>query len=141
MEVSMEVRIAGILLAGLLVACGSDDDDDGQIVAQVAADLDGDYNLTAPATTAFGTDGGQCGDGSGTLTLTDGAISGTAVSTGGLVFDLNGNVTDDGNVTGGFALSGENVVMFTGLVADSVASGSWEDNFGCLGTWEATLNP
>ena len=137
----MEVRIAGILLAGLLVACGSDDDDDGQIVAQVAADLDGDYSLTAPATTAFDTDGGQCSDGSGTLTLTDGVISGTVVSTGGLVFDLNGNVNDDGNVTGGFALSGENVVMFTGLVADSVASGSWEDNFGCLGTWEATLNP
>ena len=137
----MEVRIAGILLAGLLVACGSDDDDDGQIVAQVAADVDGDYSLTAPATTAFDTDGGQCSDGSGTLTLTDGVISGTVVTTGVLVFDLNGNVTDDGNVTGGFALSGENIVMFTGSIDDGTGSGSWEDNFGCLGTWEATLNP
>lgn len=137
----MKVRIASILLVGLLAACGSDDDDDGQIVAQVAADLDGDYTLTAPATTAFDTDGGECSDGSGTLTLTDGVISGTVVTTGVLVFDLNGNVTDDGNVTGGFALSGENIVMFTGSIDDGTGSGSWEDNFGCLGTWEATLNP
>jgi len=139
----MKVKIAGILLAGLLAACGSDDDDgDGQIVpdAQVAADLDGDYSLTAPATTEFGTDGGECGDGSGTLTLTDGVISGTAVSTGGLVFDLTGNVADDGAVSGGFALSGENVVMFVGTIADDTGSGTWEDNFGCMGTWGATLN-
>jgi len=115
----MKVKIAGILLAGLLAACGSDDDDgDGQIVpdAQVAADLDGDYSLTAPATTEFGTDGGECGDGS------------------------TGNVADDGAVSGGFALSGENVVMFVGTIADDTVSGTWEDNFGCMGTWGATLN-
>ena len=157
----MKARIACILLAGVLAACGSDDDDDGafvsddavtadgQVVAddadtavgQVVADLNGDYTLTAPAVTEFDVNGGTCGDGSGTLTLTDGVISGSALSTNGLAFELNGNVADDGVVSGGFAFSGENVVMFVGAIVGTTGSGTWEDEFECMGTWEALLNP
>ena len=144
----MKVRYICIVLAGFLAACGSDDDDGAVVAAdpvvevqQVASDLDGDFSLTAPATTDFAADGGACGDGSGTLILTDGVISGNALSTSGLVFDLNGEVDDDGIVTGGFALGGETVVVFEGAVVGTTGSGTWEDNFECMGTWEATLNP
>ncbi len=142
----MKAKFAGIALAGFLAACGSDDDDaadvTGEIVpdAQVAADLNGDYSLSAPATTEFDINGGTCGDGLGTLTLVDGVISGTAVSTNGLVFDLNGNVADDGVVSGGFALSGELVVTFVGSIDGTTGSGTWVDQFECMGTWEASLN-
>lgn len=139
----MKAKFAGILLAGFLAACGSDDDDDGQIVAdQVAADLNGQYSLTAVATVDFADDGGSCSDATGNLTLTDGAITGTAVTTdNGTVFDISGSVADDGVLSGGFATSGQTIVMFEGSIVGTSGSGDWVDEFGCMGTWEGALIP
>ena len=130
------------MLAGFLAACGSDDDDGGEIVAdqQVAADLNGQYSLLAVSTVDFARDGGSCSDATGTLTLTDGVVSGSAVTTdNGTVFDISGSVADDGVLSGGFATSGQTIVMFEVSIVGMSGAGDWVDDFGCMGTWEASL--
>lgn len=121
------------LLAGFLSAC--DSNDDGADIV-----LDGDYSFTAPTTVRFDNTGAECGDGSGTLTVTNGVITGSAVSTSGVTFELSGDVTPAGEVTGGFAVSGENAASFEGSFNGATGSGTWEDRFQCLGTWDATKN-
>ena len=143
----MKAKILGIVLAGFLVACGSDDDDDGlagQIIPdqQVAADLDGEYSLSVVATVDFASDGGTCSDATGNITLTDGVVSGTAITDdNGTVFDITGSVADDGALSGGFATSGQTIVTFEGSIDGATGSGDWVDEFDCMGTWEAALMP
>jgi len=125
----------------LISACSSSDDDD-DILADVVAgviETDGEYSIEAIATTLLDSDGGTCGDATGTMTVSDNQISGSVTSTNGLLFNVNGSVSDDGDVIGGFAAGGQTLVNFSGTIEDASGSGDWQDNFDCVGTWTANL--
>jgi len=118
-----------VFLSCLVVACGGSSD------PVLPAYTDGDYDLTATATTDLDINGGTCGDGTGTMTLSEGVISGSALSTNGNTFDITGNIAADGTVEGGFAVSGELAVNFEGSVTGTEGSGTWKDLLECEGTW------
>ncbi len=129
-------RIVAITVLSLsFMACGGSDTEN----EAVAAVTDGNYSVVVTAQTEFATDGGTCGGASGTFTLTDGFINGTALSNNGFVFVINGDVDDAGTVDGGFAVSGDTVATYTGTFLETSASGGWSEATGCSGVWEAQL--
>jgi len=123
-----------VVVSAALYGCSSDD-------SALGIDLTGDYSISAPPFTELSSDGTLCGRAEGSLTIADNVISGSVVS-GGLQFNVTGTVEPDGEVTGGFALSEQTVVDFEGSFgSDSVGFGSWVDNAGCDGAWQALMNP
>jgi len=117
-----------------LLACSSDDD-------EVVIDLTGDYTITTRSFTEFAANNVPCGDGEGTVTIADGTISGSVLSDDGTQFNVTGTVEPNGTVDGGFALSSETVANFEGsFTTDFVGFGSWEDNAGCDGAWQAIMS-
>ena len=117
-----------ILISTVLVACSSDSDD---------PDLDGTYSISATALTDVDINGGTCGDGSGEMTVTEGVLGGSVLSTNGNLYDISGSVTSSGEITGGFAQSGQLVVDVVGTLDGSEGSGTWVDALECEGTWES----
>jgi len=126
-----------IAILPFLTACGSDNESP---VNQDAADLNGEYNIVATSTTVFDVNGGTCGDATGTMTVTENEISGSVLSTNGVSLDIEGTISDDGNVVGGFAQGGNTIANFTGNISGTTGNGGWEDNFQCTGTWTAEQN-
>lgn len=137
----MSIKIANVLLLSVLLSACTGDDDPVVEPPFVVTDLDGDYALSAPSTTEFDTNGGACGDGSGSLNIDNGTITGTATTDAGLSFDVSGTVDGMGQVNGGFALSTRIVVTFDGAFEGTRGSGNWVDEFECRGTLTATKNP
>ena len=120
-------------MTGLLFACSSDDD-------EVVIDVTGDYTISTRSFTEFAANNVPCGDGEGTVTIADGTISGSVLS-GEAQFNVTGTVESNGTVDGGFALSSETVANFEGsFTTDFVGFGSWVDNAGCNGAWQALMS-
>ena len=111
-----------LVLCVALQACSSSDDDD-----EFRLPLDGDYLIEATATTEFDSMGGTCGDAAGTMTLADNELTGTVLSTNGFSLDIQGSVTDSGEVTGGFAQGNNTVATFNGTFDLTSGSGDWEE--------------
>ena len=134
----MSVRVFSmVLLSSALIACGGS----GSSMVVMDVFLEGDYTISAPSTTPFATDGGECGDAAGTLRLSDGVLSGT-VNTNATAFDVTGSVGADGVVTGGgFERDGQIAAEFEGQFEGDAGSGTWQNSIGCAGTWEASLVP
>ena len=130
----MKVKIVSVaLLTGFLFACSSDDD-------EVVIDVTGDYTISTRSFTEFAANNVPCGDGEGTVTIADGTISGSVLS-GEAQFNVTGTVESNGTVDGGFALSSETVANFEGsFTTDFVGFGSWVDNAGCNGAWQALMS-
>jgi len=122
------------ILSVTLSSCDSGNDD-------LNVDLTGDYRISAPSFTQLATDGTPCGRGEGTLNIADNNITGSVLSNG-VQFNVTGTVRSNGDVTGGFALSEQTLVDFEGsFTNDFVGFGSWLDNGGCNGAWQAIANP
>ena len=119
-----------LLSLTILTACSSDSDSE-------PVDFSGNYSLSATALTEFDTNGGTCGDGSGNMTIADGMLTGSVLSTNGNLFDVTGTVTESGDITGGFGQSGQLVVNFSGALNATGGTGTWEDLLECSGTWDA----
>jgi len=131
---AMKTRLICLLpFVSAIAACSGG----GNETPPMELNLDGEYNVSAPSTTDFASDGGVCGDASGTLTITDGVLEGAALSTGGLSYEISGEVGSDGSVAGGFAISGQNAASFEGTFDETSGSGTWVDIVECSGTWEA----
>ena len=126
---TFKLPLIAVVLASVF-SCSSDDSD--PVVA-----VDGTYDLTTTPTTGFAINGGECVSGAGSIVIVDREITGT-VMTQGLLFNVSGTVDNTGLVSGGFALSGESSATYEGTIENAVGSGTWEDNFECEGTWEAT---
>lgn len=99
--------------------------------------INGVYDMSAMSTTQFSSDGGACGDASGTMTVTDSRVSGMVATTTGNALGLTGSVDSNGRIVGGFALGDEVEVSFEGTISAASGSGTWRSNYGCTGTWSA----
>lgn len=105
--------------------------------SDVAVVLNGEYSIEATASTRFDNTGGTCGDATGTMTITDNVMTGSVLTTNGNMLEVEGTVTENGEVVGGFAQGRIAVATFTGTISGTSGSGDWEDNFECVGTWTA----
>jgi len=116
----------------LFSACGGGSD---EVVV-----VDGEYSVEATALTQFDINGGTCGDASGSMMLTGNVLEGSIFTTNGNNLQVEGTVSENGEVAGGFAQGGNIVATFTGTFSGNSGSGDWEDSFECVGTWVAERN-
>ena len=130
MTIRIHVSVALAMLTTLAACSSSDDDND-------ITDLDGEYNIEAIALTELDVNGGPCGDASGSMTVMDGEMVGSVLTTNGNSLAIDGTIADNGNVEGGFALGTNAIASFSGSFSGNGGGGDWEDNFGCNGTWTA----
>ena len=74
--------------------------------------------------------------------LVDGAaLKGTGVTSGNEIFSLSGSINDNGIInSGAFAINDDGFALFNGSFSNTTASGNWEDEFGCFGTFSLQLN-
>ena len=128
-----------IFLISVLSGCSSGSSPDSS-TATTTTDFDGSYDITATATTPFDSSGGTCVNASGFWTIDSGEISGSVIDDRGETYTISGNVQSNGDVLGGFALSGNNAASFEGVISGNTGSGTWLDIFQCAGNWQATKN-
>lgn len=116
----------------ILFGCG------GSGSSSSVTDFNGNYNLAATSMTANDIYGGLCGNAAGTMTATDGRLSGTLIDTWGNMFGILGEIDSKGTVSGGLALSEGNVATFSGTISGNTGTGTWSDIYQCAGDWQAT---
>jgi len=104
--------------------------------------IDGKYNGTYDVVASSITFG--CGNANGVMNINESDVSGSVTDTWGQVYDLSGSVQADGSISFGLADGSSNYARFEGLIVDMGStieilkgSGTWEDNGGCAGNWEA----
>jgi hypothetical protein len=108
----------------------------GIIKLEKAGAFDGKWAGTSTADSAETADA-FCFDASVSFNLIAGIMRNGAADFGVGSFVLDGNIKDDGNMTG-FARNPENKVTFSGTALGESASGDWWDELGCKGKY--TLN-
>jgi hypothetical protein len=104
-------------------------------VGGTAQNFDGSYSGTAMPTTDYDYGGDPCGDATMSFTVSNYHISGKAVDSSGQQYTLSGEVASDGTITAGLAVGGSNGATFSGKVSGNTATGTWQDVWGCGGTW------
>ncbi len=103
--------------------------------------FDGTWSGSAKPTTATDLYRDPCDTATFTMSIIDHQISGTANSTLYGDYTLYGNVADNGQVIWGLAIGNNNdVATAEGVFSRNSASGTYEERFGCRGTWSATPN-
>ncbi len=134
----MKNAIFILIVLTWLVGCGGEGADPGPEGGGSNSENDGEYRLSVAAKTQYANDGGTCADGAvGTMEISNSQISGRVIDTVGGTYTLTGSVDSSGKIVGGFALSGDGVVDFSGDFGSSLASGVWVDIYGCSGIWFA----
>lgn len=101
-----------------------------------------DNNVTAYNGTYNGiaTSADECGGATLSMVVDGTNVTGTALTTSDETLIVNGTLDAEGNVQGGWAENNEVVASFTGVFeASTGGSGTWEDNFGCTGTYQVTF--
>lgn len=101
---------------------------------------DGSWSGNAYSTTEYGSYGDPCPDATLNFTVSGSQISGTAGDSFGNTYSLQGTVDDQGNVQLAFFQGFETAGSITGTCSGTGASGTWEETYGCHGTWNATKN-
>jgi hypothetical protein len=72
----------------------------------------------------------------GFLIIKNNMVSGTMVSGPKSYMIFGTYVPETGNISGGFPQD-QPISNYTGVINSEKGSGSWSDDFGCHGTWEA----
>ena len=107
----------------------------------VAFPFDGTWSGSAQPTTATDLDGFECDPAiTFTMSIVNHQITGTANTTFSGVFQLDGTVADNGQVSVGLAVNNQDAASFEGVFAGNSASGTYDEIFGCRGTWSASRN-
>jgi len=80
----------------------------------------------------------DCGYGTGTgrLTIKASTITGELQDNSGYGYVLEGNIDARGRMTGAFTYEGYDAATFEGTLGDRAGTGSWQDIYGCPGSWE-----
>ena len=80
----------------------------------------------------------DCGYGTGTgrLTIKGSTITGELQDNSGYGYVLEGNIDARGRMTGAFTYEGYDAATFEGTLGDRAGTGSWQDIYGCPGSWE-----
>jgi len=105
----------------------------------LTADYDGNYTLTAESTIDHTENGTRCRDAHGSMIIDYGLISGFVRTDWGYYLSLHGNVYRGGKIEGGFADGESSKATFSGQMNASGGYGTWKDDYGCKGVWQATL--
>ncbi len=106
--------------------------------ASTSTEFDGSYDTTVTPITQFDINGGACANASGVIKIINSEISGSVISGWGDTYIVSGNVQSNGDVSGGFAFSGQLVASFEGAISGNTGSGTWKDINECSGTWQST---
>ena len=101
--------------------------------------FDGSYTITVTSTTLLSNIGTACHDSTGSMDISYSSISGSLTNDVGFTFGLSGDVQADGTISEIYDSSGL-VITFDGIITGTSGSGTWENNFLCAGTWQATKN-
>ena len=89
-----------------------------------------------PSITSVGEDI-ECGGASLLFSIANYEIRGTAEADMDYSLKINGTVEKGGKIEGGMAIGITNAAKFSGqLKEDGTGSGTWEDNYGCYGTFK-----
>ncbi|MGH8563744.1 MAG: hypothetical protein ACREXW_06485 [Gammaproteobacteria bacterium] len=80
----------------------------------------------------------DCGYGTGTgrLTINGSTITGELQDNSGYEYVLEGNIDARGRMSGAFTYEGYDAATFEGALGDRAGTGSWQDIYGCPGSWE-----
>lgn len=80
----------------------------------------------------------DCGYGTGTgrLTINGSTITGELQDDSGYGYVLEGNIDARGHMSGAFTYEGYDAATFEGTLGDRAGTGSWQDLYGCPGSWE-----
>lgn len=97
--------------------------------------FDGSWNVTIVSTTATTPDGVTCGGATAVLVATNGELLGTATTDAGAALTVEGTVGADGMVAGTIETGAGDAGTFEGTMEAATGEGTWEDGFGCEGTF------
>ena len=91
------------------------------------------------STTNFGSNGVDCGNGTVWVAIEGSRAHAKAFNRlYKLEYDVTANITDNGVIEGGFAVSSRSVATLWGTLSDDAYSGEFEDSYDCKGTWTIT---
>lgn len=101
--------------------------------------FDGNWSGSTTTDSSY-SDGAYCSAPTVTFDVSNGQVTGTAYSSYyGVTYIVSASVSSTGMVnSGSFALSDINAATFSGSLSDTTGSGSWNDLYGCTGTWSVT---
>jgi hypothetical protein len=105
---------------------------------EASLNFDGTWTGTAISTT-YDYWGDLCGQATLTMIVNGDQLTGFALDTWDEYYTLSGTVTPEGAVTMGLGIGNMDcVATFIGSFSGNSGSGTWQDNYGCHGTWTAT---
>ncbi len=130
----LRLRPGLLIVSGVLLAACSTSLEPAALEA-----AQGRWRGVATAVTEVGANGNPCVGLAGEFELRGSRIAGRATADSGAVFGISAFVTPAGAVEGGFAISGDIVVTWSGQLSQDglFASGEWTDIERCRGTWSA----
>jgi S1-C subfamily serine protease len=101
---------------------------------------DGTWIGKAASTSATGQAPGsrrwvRCGEAALQMHIKDSTITGTAVDSHQISYQISGSVDRDGKVRIGIAKGGRNAANIEGSLSEGSGGGIWRDVYGCFGTW------
>jgi len=108
---------------------------EGKIGQRSKEEYDSQWIGEARHITAYGEAGVPCRDASIDFRISGGKIEGRAVSSTDTEYELNGIVSEEGEVIAGMAVGGNTVASFKGKLSKESGTGSWETLRKCSGTW------
>ena len=112
-----------------LYSCSSDN----------VSDYNGSYKYLAFINVDFDSNGARCAEALGVIDISEGVVTGEITNTFGVMFLLEGTVTDKGSLNGIFSNPDfANITIDGTIISDSV-NGNWADIFGCTGSYTAQL--
>ncbi|UCF94985.1 MAG: DUF4214 domain-containing protein [Desulfobacterales bacterium] len=102
-----------------------------------ACPIEGSWVGTGVSTTPFDFEGDPCGGFTLNMTVVNNQMTGSGTA-GPDTFIVSGSVDTNGTLNGLAEIQGTPVATFEGSLTSTSASGTWQDFFGCRGTWSAT---
>ena len=130
-------KITTALLTGsallLFTACGSGGGSSGG-GGTPSINYNGNYNVVVTPSVSEAS-GYDCVGASGLMNISNSVVTGKVTTKWGNVYDLSGNVSSNGYISGGFAVVDFNAATYEGQLNGNGGSGSWEDIYGCYGNW------
>ena len=125
------------------------DDEDGlvnspgtiKLAAGLTTTFDGSYIFTANSTTPFNNIDIPCENASGVMSIENSiaTISVTGDISGGIA-SISGIVQPDGSLSLEDLANPVYSINVTGIISGTSGSGTWNEPFGCAGTWVMTKN-
>jgi hypothetical protein len=96
------------------------------------------WSVKSVSTSPLDSRGNKCGEANAILYVQGNVAKGTGKTAWGGNFEVSGSVDSEGRVNVGSA-SGNNIfATFTGVMSGDSATGIWQDQTQCYGTWTAT---